>query len=441
MLFDTICAISTPLQEGAIGIIRLSGSDAINIVDQIFDKDLLKVDTHTITYGYIHDDQQLIDEVLISVFKAPRSYTCEDVVEINCHGSVYLIRKILSLCLSHGARQALPGEFTQRAFLNGRIDLSQAEAVNDIILAQSANQAKQALNGIRGSVARLLDPLISEMLDLIANMEVNIDYPEYEDIKQVTNSMVRPAILKWQEQLATIITQAENGRFIKTGIKTVIVGEPNVGKSSLLNALLEEDKAIVTDIPGTTRDLVEGMIQLDNISLNLIDTAGLRDTKDVIEQIGIDKTKKALNEAELIIIVLDASKEMTAYEKELIAMTQDKKQLIVYNKADLVKRKEVLSISALNKDIKPLINAIQQMFETQMMVIDANILNNERQIALSKQAKQALDQAISALDQDMELDIVLIDIENAYDHLRSILYQVQDGDLLDTLFSNFCLGK
>ncbi len=441
MLFDTICAISTPLQEGAIGIVRLSGTEAISIADQIFTKDLVKVESHTITYGYIIEDQQLIDEVLISVFRAPKSYTCEDVVEISCHGSVYIIRKILSLCITHGARLALPGEFTQRAFLNGRIDLSQAESVNDIVLSKSANQAKLAIKGIRGSVTRLLEPLIQKMLDIIANIEVNIDYPEYEDIKQISDEMVLPALKTWGDELDIIIKQAENGRIINTGIKTVIVGEPNVGKSSLLNALLEEDKAIVTDIPGTTRDLVEGIIQLDHITLNLIDTAGLRETEDVIERIGIDKTKKAIDEADLVIIVLDATKAVNEYEKQLINMTKDKKQLIVYNKADLAGFSNQLSISALNKDIKPLIQAIEQMFATQIMVIDEDILNNERQIALAKQARLSITQAIQALHDEMELDIVLIDIEKAYFYLKSILGTINDGDLLDTLFSNFCLGK
>ena len=441
MLFDTICAISTPLQEGAIGIVKISGTEAINIVNEIFSKDLSAVDSHTINYGYIIEDEQLIDEVLVSVFRAPKTYTCEDVVEINCHGSVYIIRKILSLCITHGARLALPGEFTQRAFLNGRIDLSQAEAVNDLVLSHSANQAKLALKGIRGSVAQLLQPLMQKMLDIIANIEVNIDYPEYDDIQQMSNELVLPALKSWDNDLDIIIKQAENGRILNTGIKTVIVGEPNVGKSSLLNALLEEDKAIVTDIPGTTRDLVEGIIQLDHITLNLIDTAGLRETEDVIERMGIDKTKKAIDEADLVIIVLDATKTINDYERQLINMTKDKKQLIVYNKADLAGFSNQLSISALNKNIKPLINAIEEMFATQIMVIDENILNNERQIALAKQAKQAIKQALQALHDEMELDLILIDIEKAYFSLKSILGTVNDGDLLDTLFSNFCLGK
>ncbi len=441
MLFDTICAISTPLQEGAIGIIRVSGNDAIAIVNKIFSKDINLFSDHSINYGYIKQDNELIDEVLLSVFKAPKTYTGEDIIEINCHGSVYIIRKILALCLSSGARQALPGEFTQRAFLNGRIDLAQAEAVNDIVRANSSVQAKQALKGIRGSVARLLEPLIAEMLDVIANIEVNIDYPEYEDIKQMTDEMVLPFLLKWQKALDEIITQAENGRIINTGIKTVIIGKPNVGKSSLLNALLEEDKAIVTAIAGTTRDLVEGKIQLSNITLDLIDTAGLRETKDIIEQIGIDKTRKAIDEAQLVIIVLDATATISSEEEELIAMTKDKKQLIVYNKSDLTDEKYELSISALNNDISPLIKAIEKMFEKQMLLINEDILNNERQIALAVSAKEAIKQALSSLKTAMELDIVLIDIENAYRALKSILKEVSQDDLLDTLFSNFCLGK
>jgi len=441
MLRDTICAISTPLQDGAIGIIRVSGDDAIEIVNHFFDKDLTTVHSHTITYGNIIEDTEIIDEVLVSVFRAPKTYTRENLVEINCHGSVYVIRKVLSLCLTNGARQALPGEFTQRAFLNGRIDLTQAEAVNDIVRSNNDKQAKLAIKGLKGSIARLLNPLLDDMLNIIANIEVNIDYPEYEDIKMLTNDLVLPSLLDWQKRLQIIIKKAENGRIINHGVKTVIIGEPNVGKSSLLNALLEEDKAIVTDLPGTTRDLVEGIIQLDNITLHLIDTAGLRETTDVIEQIGIERTLKAVEQAELVIIVIDATKELSHYEQELILKTADKKQIVVYNKKDLSNIEDKISISALYNDIKPLIDVIESLFAQQMMVINEDILNNERQIALAKKALDFIDQAINSVNNGLELDLTIIDIELAYQALKAILGEVNQEDLLDTLFSNFCLGK
>ena len=441
MLRDAICAISTPLQDGAIGIIRVSGDDAIEIVNHFFDKDLTTVLSHTITYGNIIENSEIIDEVLVSVFRAPKTYTRENLVEINCHGSVYIIRKILSLCLTNGARQALPGEFTQRAFLNGRIDLTQAEAVNDIVRSNTDKQVKLAIKGLKGSVARLLNPLLDDILNIIANIEVNIDYPEYEDIQLLTNDLVLPSLLNWQKQLEIIIKKAENGRIINHGVKTVIIGEPNVGKSSLLNALLEEDKAIVTDLPGTTRDLVEGMIQLDNITLHLIDTAGLRDTTDIIEQIGIERTLKAIEQAELVIIVIDATKKISNYEQELIMKTADKKQIIVYNKKDLTNTEDKLSISALNNDIKPLIDVIERLFAQQMMVINEDILNNERQIALAKNALDSIEQAIDSVNIGLELDLTIIDIELAYQALKAILGEVNQEDLIDTLFSNFCLGK
>ncbi|MEA5026909.1 MAG: tRNA uridine-5-carboxymethylaminomethyl(34) synthesis GTPase MnmE [Erysipelotrichaceae bacterium] len=441
MLKDTICAISTSLQEGAIGIVRVSGDEAIDIVSQIFSKDLHQVNSHTITYGNIIDQKEIIDEVLVSVFRAPKTYTREDLVEINGHGSVYLIRRILSLCIAHGARQARPGEFTERAFLNGRIDLTQAEAVNDLIKSVNNKQSKLALKGVKGSISRLLNPLVDDLLQLIANLEVNIDYPEYDDVRQLTDELVLPKLQDWHQRLTKIVQQAENGRIINKGIKTVIIGEPNVGKSSLLNALLEEDKAIVTALPGTTRDLVEGVIQLENVTLHLIDTAGLRATSDLIEQLGIDRTFKVLDEAELVIIVLDASRGISAYEKELIRMTDTKKQIVVYNKNDLVQSSAQLSISALNHDIKPLLDEIERIFAAEIMVIDQDILNNDRQIGLAKQALSALDQALAALNDGMELDIVLIDIEQAYQLLKSILGEVKQEDLLDTLFSSFCLGK
>ena len=303
MFQHTIAAISTALQDGAISIIRLSGDEAISIVQSIFSKNILDAKSHTIHYGFILDDnKQPVDEVLVSIFRAPKTYTREDIVEINCHGGTFITRKILSIVLSHGAMLAKPGEFTQRAFYHGRIDLSQAEAVQDMIEASNDTAANMAIRGIRGSIKKLLQPLIDDLMEIIANIEVNIDYPEYDDVAQLTTHDLLPKTNEWLTKIDTILNRVQTGQLLKKGIDTVIIGKPNVGKSSLLNALLEEDKAIVTDIAGTTRDIVEGQIHIGSIQLNLIDTAGIRDAKDKIEQIGIEKSQEKLKQAKLVLL-------------------------------------------------------------------------------------------------------------------------------------------
>ena len=442
MLNDTIAAISTALSEGAISIVRISGDDAIDIVNKISKKDLTKCESHTIHFTTIIDPhtKEVLDEVLISVFKAPKTYTKEDLVEINCHGGTYITRKILSILLGCGARLANPGEFTQRAFLNGRIDLTQAEAVNDMIIANNSTNAKMAISGIRGSVKKLLEPLITNLLDIIAIIEVNIDYPEYDDVEMLTDERVLPMAKEWLKQINDILKKSESGQLMKAGIKTAIVGKPNVGKSSLLNALLEEDKAIVSDIAGTTRDLVEGHIQLGNIHLNLIDTAGIRDTEDVVEKIGIDRSKKAIDEAQLIILVLDATRELDEEDEELLKLTQDKQRIIVYNKTDVVSKKGI-SISAIEGNIDELVKEIESLYQQDIIRIQEPLLNNERQIACLLRAKNSMLSAIQALNDGIELDMVTIDLQDAYTSLKEILGEVSREDLLDTLFSNFCLGK
>ncbi len=442
MLKDTIVAIATPLQEGAISIIRLSGEESIEIVNRIFSRDLTKSESHKIHYGFIIDPQtkQELDEVLVNVFLSPKTFTTENIVEINCHGGVFITRKILNLCLAQGARLANKGEFTQRAFLNGRIDLTQAEAVHDMIKADRLSSAKLALNTIKGSVRVLLEPLIEDILKIVAQIEVNIDYPEYEDIEQLTHEVIIPMVDTWLIKLKTIIDRAEVGRVISQGVKTAIVGLPNVGKSSLLNALLEEDKAIVTDIEGTTRDLVEGVVRLNHVTLHLIDTAGIRNTEDKIEKMGIDKTNKVIDEAELILFLLDSSKEISAEEKELLSRIENKTHLVVYNKSDL-KEKDGISISAQNQSIDPLIQAIEQLYENHVISDNEAVLNNERQISLANMAYMSMNQVSENLRLGLELDLVTIDIQNAYMSLKEILGEVSREDLLDALFSNFCLGK
>lgn len=443
-MFDsTIAVISTALSQGAISIVRVSGDQAIEIVQKIFSRDIRHVPSHTIHYGYILDDgKEVVDEVLVSVFRGPKTYTTEDIVEINCHGGVYITRKILSLVLSHGATMAKPGEFTQRAFYHGRIDLSQAEAVEDMIEASNDTASHMAIQGIQGSVKKLLEPLIEDILNIIAQIEVNIDYPEYEDVEQLTTEELLPMTKQWLTKLDKILSRAQCGQLAKKGIDTVLIGRPNVGKSSLLNALLEEDKAIVTDIAGTTRDLVEGQIHIGLAQFNLIDTAGLRKSSDAIEQIGIEKTQEKLAQAQLVLLILDGSQPLTKEDEDLLEQTKDKNRLIIYNKKDVKSEKhpDGIWISAQNKEIDALLEAMKDLYQ-QDVLTEQPLLSNERQIGLLNQAKQDMLQAKEAMEQGVEPDLVEIDIQAAHDHLKEILGEVHREDLLDTLFSKFCLGK
>lgn len=436
MFNDTICAISTALKDGAISIVRMSGDDSFSIIKKI--SDIKKIEANTIKYGHIFNNGELIDEVLVSFFEKKHSYTKQDMVEINCHGGVYVTRMILNLLLENGCRLAEPGEFTKRAYLNGRINLSQADSINDLIKAESSIQAKSALKGIEGSVERLIMPLMDEMKDVIAMIEINIDYPEYEDEKQMSNDVIKPYVYSWINKAEQMIQKAERFRVVKDGISTVIIGKPNVGKSSLLNALLQKDKAIVTDIAGTTRDLVEGKVVLDNITLNLIDTAGIRDTSETIEKIGIEKTMKAIDDAELIILVLDASN-IDKQDKQLIDKYKDRNLLVVYNKADLNKMGDI-SISALNNDIKQLTDYLNDKYKDDIDLVDEDILNNERQIALMKSCLNELKQMYTNIDIET-IDVLVTNLDKAYSYLCQILGKEYQEDLIDHMFSNFCLGK
>lgn len=444
MLNDTIVAISTALNNHAISIVRMSGDDAIEIMNEIFTGDLLKVEANHIVYGHVIEDGKYVDEVMVSVFKGPKSYTREDIVEINCHGGAYITRKVLNICLAHGARLALPGEFTKRAYLNGRIDLAKAESINDMINASSEVQVKSAMKGIDGSISKLIDPLLDELMKMIGMIEVNIDYPEYDDVEIITHDVLIPKLEKWVKDTTEIIDKAERFRFIKDGLKTAIVGKPNVGKSSLLNALLKKEKAIVTNIAGTTRDLVEDTVTLKNISLHLIDTAGIRESDDVVEKIGIERSKQAIEEAELVILVLDSSNELEDEDRELLEMTKDKDRIIVYNKTDLeVKHNEFegISISALNGDVSNLVDYLDNRYEKDQSLIDEDILNNERQIGLMKQASNVLKNMLVAAKNGIELDLLSSDLYEAYHYLSEIVGKAYEDDLIDHLFKNFCLGK
>lgn len=441
---DTIVAIATPLADGAISIIRVSGEHAIAYVNQVFDKDLHSVHANSITYGFIKDPyiNETVDEVLVSVFHAPKTFTCEDVVEINCHGGRFITKQVLQLVIAQGARLAQPGEFTQRAFLNGRIDLTQAEAVMDLIEADNKANARLAMQGIKGSVRTLLEPLLVNMLDIIANIEVNIDYPEYDDVEQLSSDVLLPKAKRWMEDINAILAKAESGKIIKEGINTAIIGKPNVGKSSLLNALLEEEKAIVTDIEGTTRDIVEGSIHLQGITLNLIDTAGIRETDDVVEKIGIERSRKAIDEAQLILLVIDASKPQDAHDQALLSLTEGKQRLLVYNKIDQAEiEQEGICVSASLGNIDSLLHALHNLYEQHVVVLQEPTLSNDRQISKMMSARNHMDKAIKAMQEGIQPDLVELDIQEAYKNLKEILGEYHREDLLDALFSNFCLGK
>ena len=444
MLNDTIAAISTSMiTAGAISVIRLSGPESFNVLNRIFQSKTREYEGYRIYHGYITDPDsgKRVDEVLVSTFVAPRSYTGEDMVEISCHGGLYVTRTILTLCLKAGARQAINGEFTKRAFLNGKMDLTQAEAVNDLIMADNRDNATLAVNSLSGNVRKLLAPLMDEIMQIIANIEVNIDYPEYDDVGIITASEIKPLVDDWLARCAEILNVAESSIIIKEGVRTVIVGKPNVGKSSLLNALLAQDKAIVTDIAGTTRDLVEGDIHLGNVTLHLIDTAGIHESQDYVESIGIQKSLEALDRAQLVIIIIDGSEAEDKQDQEILEMTEGRNRIIVYNKADIRPREGEICVSALNGDISQLTDKINEMFAHDQIALQEPSLNNERQISLMRQARRFIRQAEDQLSSGVPLDLVSEDIQAAYRCLREILGQYAREDLLDGIFSRFCVGK
>ena len=438
---ETIAAISTAPAMGAISVIRISGDDTFAVLERLNGKDFSHAEGYTVHFATVYDRDEPVDEVLISIFRAPRSYTGEDVAEISCHGGVYLTRKVLSLVLGAGARMARRGEFTERAFLNNKMDLSQAEAVNDLINARDSVNARSAVHSLKGSVTKLIAPLEEELTQIIANIEVNIDYPEYDDVRQLTEEEILPAARKWQKEIRNIIETAQQAVQVRDGIDTVILGRPNVGKSSLLNALLEEDKAIVTDIAGTTRDLVEGSVRLEGLTLNLIDTAGIRESADTVEKIGIERSLQAAEKAELVILVLDASRQLNEEDEKLLELTKDKERIIVYNKSDLNSDVEGLSVSAIHNQIDELVQEIRRRYEKGLIMANADTLNNERQIGLALQAEQSMQDAVAALEAGMELDVVTIDLENSWTALKEITGKAGREDLLDEIFSRFCLGK
>ena len=444
---DTICAISTAPGIGAISIVRVSGKDTIEIVSKIFKgADLTKVSTHTIHYGFIYDGKEKIDEVLLSVMLAPKTYTKEDIIEINTHGGINTTNKILELLLQNGCRLSEPGEFTKRAFLNGRIDLVEAEAVNDLINAKTDAQRNMALNTMGGMLTKEINELRSKIVSVMANIEVNIDYPEYEDIEVVTKDTLLPKLEEVSKDIDRILNNSRNGKLIKDGINIAIIGKPNVGKSSLLNLLLDEEKAIVTDIPGTTRDIVEGSITLNGFLINFIDTAGIRDTEDIVEKIGVERSKNAILFADLVILVLNNNEELSNYERELIKSVDKDKLIIFVNKSDLdtnmvLDMYHIKGNTLSTKGIDELKKEIISKLKLNDINKDLTYMSNVRQIDLLKKAKEDIDSAINNLSKGMPVDIVEIDITNAWNNLGSIIGEVYQDELINTLFSNFCLGK
>lgn len=438
-MFDTIAAIATSLNNNAISIIRISGNDSFEIINKIVNIDLLAKKANSISYAKIIYEGVYYDEILISKFVAPKSFTGENLIEINCHGGVLITRKIFSLILSLGIRIAMPGEFSKRAFLNNKISLSKAEAINELINAKNNIQIEAANKLINNSVSILLEPLIKSIVKLIATIEVNIDYPEYDDVEVLSENTVMPLLLDFINKTEEIINKSERFIKIKNGIKVAIVGKPNVGKSSLLNALIKKDKAIVSNIPGTTRDIIEGDLRLNNISLELIDTAGIRESLDTIENIGIQKSKEAIKEADLIFFLIDNS--FDKEDEKILADLKDKKYIIINNKKDLSIKKDVINISALNNDLEELYHYLEEIYEDDIALVDDEILNNQRQLSLMIKAKTQIKEAVAIIKEGYELDLISDNLYLAYEALRDIDGKGDREDLIDELFKNFCLGK
>ena len=452
ILNETLVNILSTILVGAISIVRVSGNDSINIVNKIFEgKDLTKVSSHTINYGHIVSENKVIDEVLVSIMKSPKTFTTEDVVEINCHGGIATTKKVLELLLCNGARMAEPGEFTKRAFLNGRIDLVEAESIMDLINSKTEKARMLAMNGLNGNVSKLIKNLRQKILEILANIEVNIDYPEYEDIEIVTNTQIKNNIEIIRNEVNKIINESENGKIIKEGIKTSIIGKPNVGKSSLLNLLLGEEKAIVTDIPGTTRDIVEGLINIDGIPLNIVDTAGIRKTDNIVEEIGVNKSISLIDNSELILYVLNNNEVLEPEELELLDKVYNKSHIIIVNKIDLESKLETNKLKSNNiiymstKENKGLIelkNKIKELFNLEQLDnSDLTYLTNARDISILKEVKNSILDVEKGLNENLPVDMIEIDLKSIWENLGLITGETYSDELINQLFSQFCLGK
>lgn len=440
-MFETIVALATPPMKGALGIVRLSGDDCFEVVSKVFSKDIRKIDKRTLLVGSIRAQGEKIDDVVLAAYKGPKSFTGEDSVEIICHGSMLAANQIIEALLQSGARMATNGEFSSRAFLHQKIDLVQAESINDLINSTTNESKKISMMSLDGKVSSVVRPIKKSLADLLSLIEVNIDYPEYEDIEVANKNKIVKDVDDINGKIIKMIGDAEKARIIKEGLKIAIIGKPNVGKSSLLNALLGQDKAIVTDIAGTTRDVVEGDFLLKGIVVHLLDTAGIRESNNVVESFGIEKSKKAIEEADLIIVVLDGSREFSKEDQDIIDLCGEKKTIIVNNKADIIKKKDALNISALNKDIEPLLNEMYKAIGLEEDSFSNPALNNARQIGLLKQAKEALDKAKEDALNDLPVELIAVFLNIAYSAILEILGESNQVDFSKEIFSRFCVGK
>ena len=452
--FDTIAAISTPLGEGAIGIVRLSGTDSFKIAQKIFKgKDLNSVASHTLNYGHIvdPDKNEILDEVMVGAMRSPKTFTREDIIEINTHGGIAVTNEILQLVIREGARLAEPGEFTKRAFLNGRVDLTQAEAVMDIIRAKTDQAMNIAVKQLDGSLSDLINNTRQEILNTLAQVEVNIDYPEYDDVEEATTEIIREKTTEFEALLTNLLKTARRGKILREGISTAIIGRPNVGKSSLLNNLLREEKAIVTDIEGTTRDVIEEYVNINGVPLKLVDTAGIRETEDIVERIGVERSRKALKEADLVLLVLNASEPLTDQDRQLLEISQDSNRIILLNKVDLPQQIELdeipadhIKISVLkNQNINQIEDRINALFFENAGLVeqDATYLSNARHISLIEKAVESLQAVNEGLAMGMPVDLLQVDLTRTWEILGEITGDAAPDELITQLFSQFCLGK
>ncbi|MBM0838542.1 tRNA uridine-5-carboxymethylaminomethyl(34) synthesis GTPase MnmE [Staphylococcus epidermidis] len=459
MDFDTITSISTPMGKGAIGIVRLSGPQAIEIGDILYKgkKKLSEVETHTINYGHIIDPEtnETVEEVMVSVLRAPKTFTREDIIEINCHGGILTINRILELTMTYGARMAEPGEYTKRAFLNGRIDLSQAEAVMDFIRSKTDRASKVAMNQIEGRLSDLIKKQRQSILEILAQVEVNIDYPEYDDVEDATTDFLLEQSKRIKEEINRLLETGAQGKIMREGLSTVIVGRPNVGKSSMLNNLIQDNKAIVTEVAGTTRDVLEEYVNVRGVPLRLVDTAGIRDTEDIVEKIGVERSRKALSEADLILFVLNNNEPLTEDDQTLFEVIKNEDVIVIINKTDLEQRLDVSELREMIGDM-PLIQTsmlkqegIDELeiqikdlfFGGEVQNQDMTYVSNSRHISLLKQARQSIQDAIDAAESGIPMDMVQIDLTRTWEFLGEIIGESASDELIDQLFSQFCLGK
>ncbi|AVR01018.1 tRNA uridine-5-carboxymethylaminomethyl(34) synthesis GTPase MnmE [Oceanobacillus iheyensis] len=455
---DTITAISTPIGEGAIAIVRLSGPEAISITEQIFKgKSLSEADSHTIHYGKILDPQtqEVAEEVMVTLMRGPKTFTREDVVEINCHGGMVAVNRVLEIILSKGARLAEPGEFTKRAFLHGRIDLSQAEAVMDLIRAKTDKAMSVALKQMDGRLSGLIQTLRQDLLETVAHVEVNIDYPEYDDVEEMSNEVMRDITKEVHREIDNLLQVAKQGKILREGLATAIIGRPNVGKSSLMNALVQENKAIVTEIPGTTRDIIEEYVNVRGVPLRLVDTAGIRETEDIVEKIGVERSRKVLKESDLILFVLNHNEVLSEEDEKLFEAIQGLEYIVIINKTDLEQNLDLDRVKELAEGnpivttsllVEAGIDKLEQaiadtFFSGEIDTGDLTYVSNIRHIQLLKQAKEALEEAMQGLEMNMPLDIVQIDVTRTWEFLGEVIGDTASDSLIDQLFSQFCLGK